>query len=168
MAAPWEYGVATEFPGINLWVTALLGDYQNNTGEALVSPPFVVDGSTNLVEVYHFYDFENNYDGCNLEINGQVVEPTDGYDVPELSTSTGYYAYCVDLEPGFTDDLLTDFTTTCWDISAFAGQEIQLEFTIGTDSSVTYPGWFLASVTVGGYVTADTNSTWGQIKSLYR
>ena len=58
----------------------------------------------------------------------------------------------VDMEPGFTDDLNPDFITSCFDLSAFIGEEVALEFTFGSDSSVTYPGWYLASVMVGANV----------------
>ncbi len=166
--APWEWGVSTEFPDQNVWATSLAGAYAVNTGEALTSPVFAVDSSTNMVEVSHYYDTENNYDGCNLAIDGVPVDPTTGYDVPALCTSTSFYAFCVDMEPGFTDGPTAGFITTCFDISAYAGEEVALEFTFGSDSSVTYPGWYLASVTVGGNVTAVEDGTWSTIKTLYR
>lgn len=164
--AVWAYGVDGTYGTV--WGTVLNGDYVNNTGEALVSPTYVVDATTQFVEVVHFYATENNFDGCNLSVNGQVVEPLAGYDVPEISTSTSYYAFCVDLEPGFTDDLNPDFIISCFDLGAFIGEEVALEFTFGSDSSVTYPGWYLASVMVGANVVGVEAKTLSDVKALYR
>jgi hypothetical protein len=162
----WAYGTDATYGMV--WGTGLDGDYPSDAGEALVSPTFLVDPSTQFVEIVHFYDIETNFDGCNLEVNGQVVEPLEGYDVPEISTSTSYYAWCVDLEPGYTGHDLTGFITTCFDLNAFMGQDVALEFTFGSDSSVTYPGWYIASVKVGSSVVGVESSTMGNVKALFR
>ena len=162
----WAYGADSAYGMV--WATGLNGDYPSDAGDALVSPAFMVDASTQFVEVVHFYDIETNFDGCNLQVNGQVVEPLEGYDIPEISTSTTYYAYCVDLLPGYTGHNLTDFITTCFDLNAFMGQEVALEFTFGSDSSVTYPGWYLAQVMVGANVVGIESTSMGSIKALFR
>jgi hypothetical protein len=162
----WQYGADATYGTV--WGTILNDDYVSNAGEALVSPTFMVDATTQLVEVYHFYATENIYDGCNLSVNGTVVEPVAGYDVPELSTSSNFYAWCVDLEPGFTDDLNPDFVTSCFDLGQFVGEEVALEFTFGSDSSVTYPGWYLASVKVGSATVATEPTSLSAIKALYK
>jgi len=48
------------------------------------------------------------------------------------------------------------------------GQEIQLSLDFGSDSSVTYPGWVIFTVRVGGDVVANDGTTWSAIKGLYR
>jgi len=95
--------------------------------------------------------------------------PLGGYD-GTISTSTSYYAYCVDLELGFTDDTLNQWIVDCWDLSAYMGQTIQVSFDFGSDSSVTYPGWYLAYVKVGTTEMAlpTESKTWGSLKSLYK
>jgi len=164
--ATWAYGVDGIYGSV--WATGLNGSYPNNSGEALVSPTFLVDPSTQFVEVVHYYDIETNYDGCNLSVNGQVVEPLEGYDVAALSPSTSFYAFCVDLEPGNTGHNLNDFITSCFDLGAFTGQDVALEFTFGSDSSVTYPGWYLASVMVGSNVVSVEAKSFSTVKALYR
>jgi hypothetical protein len=163
----WEWGAST-IPGApgNVWGTVLSGSYANNTGDGLISPSFTVDVGTELVEVYHYYDIETNYDGGNLIVDGQVVPPYGGYD-GVISTSTSYYAYCTDLEEGFTghDQM---WRTDCFDLTPFMGQTVQLEFDFGSDSSVTYPGWYLGWVKVGTQVVPDEKFSWGYIKGLYR
>ncbi len=161
----WQHGTDATYGTV--WGTVLDGEYPSNAGEALVSPTFMVDATTQFVEVVHFYSIENNYDGANLTVNGEVVPPLAGYDVEEISSSTAFYAWCVDGEPGLTGTGLTDFVTSCFDLSAFIGEEVALEFTFGSDSSVTYPGWYLASVQVGSQVVSTEASTLSDIKALY-
>ena len=162
----WAWGMENIVTTGNVWATVLNGSYASNTGEGLVSPAFMVDASTAFVEVDHYYDIETNFDGCNLKVNGTVVPPIAGYD-GTISTSTVFYAFCVDLQEGFTGPDQT-WRTDCWDISSFEGEMVQLEFDFGTDSSVTYLGWYLAAVRVGGIVVPTAESSWGQIKGLYR
>jgi bacillopeptidase F (M6 metalloprotease family) len=164
----WAYGEEVTIPGSPgyVWATGLNGSYVNNSGDGLMSPTFMVDGTTAFVEVDHYYDIETNFDGCNLKVNGTVVPPIAGYD-GTISTSTSYYAYCVDLQEGLTghDEI---WRTDCWDLSAFEGEMVQLQFDFGTDSSVTYPGWYLAAVRVGGQVVPNEQTTWGSIKGMYK
>jgi hypothetical protein len=169
----WQYGLETSIPyvppgGSNLWGTVLNGSYPNESGEALVSPPFVIDPDSWLAKILHWFGIETNYDGCNISVNGQVVEPFEGYPAI-ISTSTSFYAYCVDLEPGWTGHDATEWMVHCFDLSPFMGQTVQMELNFGSDSSVTYDGWYVAGVWIGREeVTPVEGSTWGEIKNLYR
>ena len=165
----WAWGTeSTEFGPMDVWGTVLNGDYESQTGEALISPIWTVDASNYLVQLVHWYDTEPSFDGGNLMVNGVVVPPFDGYPDDELCDSDSYYAWCVDGQPGFTNHDPTDFFASCFDLSEFIGEEVQLEFQFGSDSSVTYPGWYFASVTVGGDVVASDAQTWSQLKAIYR
>ena len=104
----WQYGVS---PFGTLWGTTLAGAYPNNAGDGLISPPFTVTEDAHLMEVYHYYDIESNFDGGNVMVNGTVVAPIGGYD-GTISTSASYYAYCVDMEQGFTS--FGGWGTDCW------------------------------------------------------
>lgn len=164
----WAWGTeSTEFAATDVWGTVLNGDYPVQAGEALISPIWLVDGSNYLVQVLHYYDTETSFDGGNLMVNGTVVVPTDGYPDDELCDSDSYYAWCVDGQPGFTDGP-SGWITSCFDLSEFAGQEVALEFQFGTDSSVTYPGWYLGAVTVGGDVVAEEGQSWTTVKGLFK
>ena len=121
---------------------------------------------TGGLAVSHYVDIETNYDGCNVSVDGTVIAPMGGYD-GVISTSTSFYAFCVDMEEGYTGHANV-WATSCWDLSAYDGQTIQVEFDFGSDSSVTYPGWYLGYVKVGGMTATPTEqTTWGTIKSLY-
>lgn len=166
----WEYGVTGYIPDTPgaVWGTVLAANYPNQAGEGLVSPEWMVDASSYLMEVYHWFRIETNYDGGNVSVNGQVVAPIGGY-TSTISTSTSFYAWCVDMEPGFTGSTLNPWRTDCWDLSAFAGQMISVEFDFGSDSSVSYPGWYLGSVKIGGEPGVPVEpSSWGTIKNIYK
>ena len=158
----WELGNAY---GEDCFGTIIAGDYPNLAGEALNSPAFVVDGSTYLVQIYHFYDIEGYFDGGNLLVNGVVVDPMEGY--PETALYSG--ASCVGGQPGFSGHLsVVDFFDSCFELSGFMGEEVSLSFQFGSDSSVQYPGWYIATVLVGGDVVANDGTTWSTMKALYR
>jgi len=164
----WEWGTeSVEFPAMNVWGTVLNGSYVSEAGESLISPWWLVDASNYLVQLVHYYDIETSYDGGNLLVNGVVVPPMNGYPDDELSDSTSFYAWCVDGQPGFTGHDPVDFFASCFDLTEFVGQEVQLEFQFGTDSSVTYPGWYFASITVGSDVVATEQTTWSAIKATF-
>ncbi len=165
--AVWEYGTSNiaGAPG-DVWGTVLMDDYVNNSGDGLIAPSFTVTASSNMIEVDHYFDIETNFDGGNVTVNGTVVTPESGYTAT-ISTSTSYYAYCVDLEDGFTGhDAM--WRTDCFDISEWMGQDVVVAFDFGSDSSVTYPGWYLAAVRVGGEgMTPTESATWSHIKSMF-
>lgn len=167
--AVWAHGVPTnpEVPiDVGVWGTGLAGDYANSAGDGLEAPLFTVTDAAYLMEVSHYYDTENNYDGFNVSVNGVVIEPYTAYPAT-INTSTSYYAFCVDMEQGWTDGPTTSLD--CFDLSAYMGEEIAVTFEFGSDSSVSYPGWFIYYVKVGGAGSTPTEgTTWGSIKGLFQ
>jgi hypothetical protein len=156
----WQYGDTGFIPGApgSVWGTVLNSYYFNDSGHGLFSPLFTVTSSSNLVEVYHYFDIEYLYDGCNVCVGtgpgGTVLHPVAGYTLPEISPSPSFYAYCVDGEPGWTGQSGA-WRVDCFDLSAYMGTDIQIEFDFGSDASVFAPGWYLARVRVGGTATPD-------------
>jgi bacillopeptidase F (M6 metalloprotease family) len=74
----------------------------------------------------------------------------------------------VDLEEGFTGHNAT-WGWDCFDLSQFMDQEVVLCFDFGSDSSVTYPGWYIAQVRVGSDSPSPVEGeTWGQIKGMFK
>jgi len=177
----WEYGVHanSEVPQYdcngeqlgNVLATVLNGDTPNDAGERAVLGMFHVDGASYMLEFCHFYDVETSYDGGNVEINDGsgwvVIEPMGGYPQPEINSSTSFYAFCVDGEPGFAGHDPAAFLNDCFDLSDYIGMDVELAVTFGSDSSVAYPGWYIASIVAGGPVTALDESSWSTIKALY-
>ena len=182
-ASVWQYGASNnpEVPTVDcngdplgdVLATVLNGDYVNDAGERAVFEPMItVDETCYLAEFCYFFDIEGNYDGFNVEfiVNGDpvVIEPMGGgYTDAQLSTSTSYYAWCVDLQPGYSGHDYPGFFKDCYDLSAFDGQSGYLAIKFGSDSSVTYPGVYVASVVVGGLETPAESTNWSTIKKLY-
>lgn len=127
----------------DVWGTVLGANYPNNSGEGLVSPAFDVTPTSDTMEILHYVAIETLWDGGNVSVGGTVVPPIGGY--PALLNDA---AWCVYDEEGFTD-YDNPWEEQCFDLSAFNGQTIQVEFDFGSDSSVTYPGWYLAYVKIG-------------------
>ncbi|MDD5719489.1 MAG: hypothetical protein PHQ53_07370 [Candidatus Krumholzibacteria bacterium] len=174
-APSWAWG-ATDIAGAPaaVWGTVLVGNYPNNAGEGLLSPVFAVTPDSYLMEIYHYVHVENNFDGGNVKVDDQVILPINGYTHPIISESTSYYAFCVDGQPGYSGNGYNGpsqvWLVQCFDLSAFMGQEIQVRFDFGSDSSVAYPGWYLGYVKIGtddGTVAME-NETWTQIKGIFR
>jgi hypothetical protein len=134
----WEYALPTDYPEWGyVWLTTPGIPYPNDAGEGLLSPAFMVSELTYLVEVEHNYFTEAGFDGCNVKANGELIYPMEGYPYDEINGSTSYYAWCVDGQPGFSGDGGLDaWHYNCFDLTAFMGQEVQLRFDFGSDSSV--------------------------------
>jgi len=177
-AQVWEYGATTFVPGApgNVWGTVLEGNYLNSAGDGLLSPAFTVEtGVCDWLEVRHYIHSERFsptstlFDGCNVTVNGVVIPPLEGYSGIAF---TG--AVCVGGEEVLgglsSNGPIRTWGRACFDLSQFAGQTIQVSFDFGSDSSVAYPGWYLAYVKVG---TTDMpigteSQTWGTLKSMYK
>jgi len=165
----WEYGATTYIPDAsgNVWGTVLEGDYATDSGESLVTPPFTVGALTTMLEVDHYYDAENLWDGGNVKVNGEVITPIVGYP-GVISVPGDWYAWCVDFEWGFTG-LNSGWLTSCFDLSSYVGQEIQVTFDFGSDDTFVEAGWYVSAVRVGTNeaVTSESRS-FGDIRAMYR
>ncbi len=177
-ASLWAYGPSILDPAVDcdgnavdaVLGTVLNGDYPNDAGERAILGTIHVDETCSLLEICHYFDTENSYDGGNVEVGvagtWAVIEPMGGYPDDELSDSVNFYAWCVDTQPGFTDGP-TGYTKDCFDLVQYMGQSVEIAVKFGSDSSVTYPGWYITSVVAGSLLTPVDDSTWSTIKTLY-
>jgi len=173
----WQYGAEATIPGApgNVWGTVLNGDYAVNSGEGLLSPPFeVVPGQCDWMEIQHYVHTEwfsptsTIWDGCNVTVNDIVINPLEGYDgvagPPHCVADEEVFAGFSSNGPSRT------WGRSCFDLSQFVGETIQVRFDFGSDGSVIYPGWYLAYVQIGAIgdpIPIEKNS-WGRVKSLFR
>lgn len=112
--------------------------------------------------------FETYYDTEQFWDFGFVQVSTDGGETytslaNENTTSEhdpGAIPAVVENLPGFTGSS-AGWTTQTFDLSAFAGQTIQLAFRYITDSGVDLPGWWIADVRVGGSLLSDGSTIGG-------
>jgi hypothetical protein len=168
-APVWEHGTTTLVPDApgTLWGTVLEADYPVDAGESLISPTFQVDGSSYLVEVVHYYDMENLWDGGNLKVNGQIIAPQVGYP-GMVNIPQDWYAWCVDEQMAFTG-VDSGWLTSCFDLSSFIGQDVSLHFDFGSDDFGVGAGWYIAAVRVGSDEVVPVQlQTFGEVKALFR
>ncbi len=107
------------------------GTYKNNADGTLTSPVIDlsdVDAFMVRLNFHHLLDTESGFDFASVSI------------LPEEGQSTTV----------FTSDVSTaGFESVSVDISQFAGQRIQVEFTFVSDGSVVFEGWYVDDVAVG-------------------
>jgi hypothetical protein len=179
-APEWEWGPMTnpevpdvacdDVPITNILATGLAGDYPVSAGEIAVAGPFHLTPFCTCLELCHFVDTEPSFDGGNVKIsvdNGAtwtLVTPADGYP------GTLYtYCPCIPGEPAFTGHIMTSFEKDCFDLSDYVGADILVGFFFGSDSSVTYPGWYIKWLRIGSNDSSPVQEgSWGGVKALYR
>ncbi len=142
-AGTWEWGSPTvsptwAFSGENCWATVLAGNYNNNDDDWLVSvTSFQANDGNATLSYYHYLDYENSWDGYNVQVstdggtNWQVIDPVGGYTDNDIVGLDG--------EPGFTQ--FSDWTEVTFEMGQFVGTPFWIAFRHGTDGSVdSYSG----------------------------
>ncbi len=178
----WEWAAVTnpdvpavaceDVPVTNILGTVVNGDYGDLAGETAVVGPFALNQYCTCLEICHFYDTENRFDGGNVKIstdNGAtwtLITPSRLYDAVSYTGDV-----CVPLQDVFTGHgSSTFFHQDCFDISDYVGESILIGFFFGSDSSVGYyPGWYIKWLKIGSDDFSPVEGTsWGNIKAMYR
>lgn len=148
----WEWGEPLSGPGSaydgsKVWATNLAGEYSDDADDTLRTCFYTVESRSASFSFYHWYSFEDGYDGGNVSIS------TDGgYIWSLLTPQRGYddtYIDGLDGEPGFTGSSAGWMEET-FDIGAFEGMIVILSFRFGTDGSVTDAGWYVDAISATG------------------
>ncbi len=152
----WECGHPTSGPGSAfdgemVWATNLGGDYPNNANDLLITNFIAVDDPSAVFNFYHWYNFEYTspyaWDGGNVsvrvlgETTWELIYPERGYPFDEVEGLGD--------EPGYSD-ASNGWEQATFDIGDYEGAVIQIGFRLGTDGSITRPGWYIDAVTATG------------------
>ena len=98
---------------------------------------------------------------------GTLLTPELGYP-GMISVPGDWYSWCVDYQMGFMG-LEVGWITSCFDLSAYIGEDVVLTFEFGSDDTFVEAGWYIASVKVGNTNSVATeNRTWDEIKGIFR
>ena len=146
----WQWGVPNSGPGAaysgsNLWATVLEGAYPNNMWCGLISPDIVVPSGA-MFKFWNWYDFESGWDGGNVKISTDggttytIITPEGGY--PGTLSSNPYMTG----QPGYTGQGGASWNQAMFDLSTYEGMTVKILFETASDSSVTYPGWYIDDV----------------------
>jgi hypothetical protein len=142
----WEWGVPTSGPGAaysgeKVWATNLAGSYNPNTCDELRGS-FVAVGDAPVLMYRHWIDIESSWDGYNvyMSVNGGPflpIEPVGGYT---QATCIGGCWNCGD--PSWAGG--ANWALVTFELDALvAGDEFEIMWILGTDSSVQYAGVYL-------------------------
>ena len=153
----WEWGVPTSGPtsaysGTTCWGTVLNGNYLNNTNGTLTSV-FIFYATRNnpVLKFRHWYNMENNLDGGNVKISTypcttwQLIKPIWGYNGTASSSNAG-----IPGESCYTG-IDTTWTEEVFIVPVDSGQYFLVRWHFGSDSAVTFPGWYIDHVTGAGF-----------------
>lgn len=164
-SAPWQWGTpsnvgpAGAFSGAKLWATNLSGNYPDYVTSYLTSPPRDVSLATSLTLSFtHYYDFESDFDGGNVQVqvgpNWVTVAPIGGYPlrfVKGLGSQEGYSGESHGWQPAV------------FDMTPYISSALRFRFHFGSDPGVNRPGWYIDDVALdtGDYPAAveETDAT---------
>jgi hypothetical protein len=148
----WEwgtptYGPLTAYSGAKCWGTVLASTYPDNADDTLKSQQVYISSPNASLEFYHWFAFENNYDGGNVRVSTDggvswnIIEPIGGYPDNQIIG--------LDDEPGYTSNS-GDWVHAEFDLSAYYGHNIIISWRMGSDGSLYYAGWYIDDVVIKG------------------
>jgi hypothetical protein len=143
----------------SLWDTspnsAFVADPGTTTDNLLVSPFLFISSTNSVLTFRHYYITESSYDGCVVEISISGGGFTDILSAGGAFVSGGYNqtisTCCGNPLAGrqaWSGNSSGFVTTTVTLPAAAAGQNIQLRWRLGSDSSVAGTGWYVDTVSV--------------------
>ncbi len=152
LAGDWQCGVpssvgpAAAFSGTKAMATIIAGNYSNNDAYATTiatSPNIDLSAATTpTLRFMAWLKTETSFDGFNVKVS------TDGTTFTQLTSVTpAYPSGTLAGESAWrgTFDTWQPYTA---DLSAYAGQVIQVRFAFRSDGSVVYPGVYIDDVVV--------------------
>jgi len=157
----WEWGAFTSGPGAgysgtNGWATGIGGPYPVGANTMLDTPaPFLVEEPNAMLEFWHWYNIETSWDGGNVKIS------TDGGGSWSVIVPlTGYTGVANTSNPLNGEEIFTGTGQMFWelaqfDLGSYVGQSVMFRWNFGSDSSVTYDGWYIDDVAISGCSSPD-------------
>lgn len=143
------YGPNSAYSGTRCWGTALSGNYPNLTQDTLESYAVFVNSQTAVLQFYHWYQFEDYYDGGNLIISTNsgltwnLIYPSGGYpnnSIVGLNHQPGYSHMSNGWEPVTVN------------LGGYYHKNITIGWRMGSDASVVKAGWYIDDVSFIGCI----------------
>lgn len=145
----WAWGsssYAGAHSGNNVWGTVLNGAYSANANYILETPSVYV-GESFMLEFWHRYETEANYDGGQVLINTggsswTLIYPEGAYPTSYINVLSG---------PGYSGSS-GDWTLARFSLADYANQNAKFRFLFKSDSTTHNQGWFIDDVRTTGYL----------------
>jgi hypothetical protein len=135
-------------------------NYSNRLDAALVTPPLVVPPDGKLT-FWHWIKAEDG-GGATAWDGGIVMLHINGGDWVEIAPE-GLYPYAIIDNPDSPFGAGTpcysgthDWSEAVFDLSAYAGQVVEIMFRFGSDAGATYEGWYVDDVWVGNTLAGSS------------
>jgi len=126
--------------------TSMTGAYTNSqtyVGNRAISPVIDLTTATNPLLVFSgWVALEGCCDGANVWVS------TNGTTWVHLANPNIAYNTTISSEDAWNGTSLASWNEFSFDLSAYAGQTIQLAFALHTDGSVTYPGYYVDDILI--------------------
>ena len=177
----WEWGAPTSGPnaassGVNAWATNLEGLYGANECAGLATPPIDLTAATSASIAYDHWRHMDQFSATSSFVSdvGVLLATTDGGATFTQLTAPDYTSNsissvtrpCLDgagtdlrgyTGPHGTTIPAPTYATSSVDLSAFAGQTVQVVFTFASNCCTHRSGWYLDDVatTVDGVTTIE-------------
>jgi hypothetical protein len=147
----WQYGTPSSGPdsaysGTKLWATNLAGNY--TSGIHTLQFELSLGSLGPAFGFYQWYDTEVRYDGGNF-----AISTDDGTNWITISPDIGYDDTTNTTNPLSRDSIFTGhdigemWNLVFFDLSAYAGMDVDARLAFGADGSVYYPGWYVDDFT---------------------
>lgn len=158
----WQWGESTyagAHSGTKVWGTRLNEQYPGNVYYMLTTPSIYV-GPNFMLEFWHRYDTENNYDGGCVQISNNnggswsLLPPEGGYTHNNVSA----------LGSGGFSGQSAGWILSRFPLSLYENQNVRFRFVFASDGSIFGNGWFIDDVRTTGYLPFATKMH-GQIIS---
>ncbi len=148
----WQWGTPTyppddpvpAFSGEKVWGVRLHGPYQNWRAYALTTPMIDAGDAEQLHLGFHHWYWTGEGDGGQVQVRAQghsdwiLVRPAGGYPVESIPIlSHG---------PGFAGNTGGEHVPALFDLSNWAGSQLEVRFFFRSDESDNGPGWYIDDV----------------------
>ncbi len=151
-ANDWEWGAPTAPPlndcasPPNCWVTRLAGNYSNGADETLLSPSFNLAGLVPPITLSWAQKYQ--MESASFDRIFLIARNSSNTIERELFAWTG-----PTMSEGLGNPTQTIAMAAGWgrfrsDLSAFAGDNVQLRFRLQADGSVNFPGWGIDDIRI--------------------
>ncbi|MEM4161079.1 MAG: S8 family serine peptidase, partial [Thermoplasmata archaeon] len=158
---PSGTGAPTPHSGANVWGTNLTGNYRTTYAAALISPAFDLSGyDYAIMKYWQWVDMETGtstvYDGGLIEITTdgstwvQIDEPNVNPQPYYNGTISSSYSNPLAGKKAFSGRVQTWVEVTVNLTNWVGNSNVQVRFNFGSDSSITYLGWYIDDVQVIG------------------
>ncbi|MEM2900274.1 MAG: immune inhibitor A, partial [Thermoplasmata archaeon] len=156
----WQHGIpnyssgpSSAHSGLKCWGTNLTGEYPSYANATLTTPLINLTGHEGhfaFLKFYHWYYFENNYDGGVVKISTdfgnswEVIYPEDYYPANNMYSSFSSATGSISAYSGISGGWLE----AKFNITQYLGNVTMFRFHMASDVSGEEAGWYIDDISI--------------------